>query len=178
MNKKGNVLTDIFVFMIFAFILMIAIVIIVYASTTMYTKLLQNADVFQNIMQPTSNATTLIQNTFGQVPNAYESLKWITVALIFGMMISIIIAAYMVRISPMFFIAYLFIWIIAIIISAPISNTYQDIYNNPILASTFSGFWSVNYIFENLPIWITVIGAISAILMIINMIKVDSGSYG
>jgi len=132
----------------------------------------------QNAVGSGTNATLLVQDTFGKVPNAYESLKWITVALLFGMLISIIISAYMARISPIFFIVYLFIWIIAIIVSVPLSNTFQEIYVNPTLSSTFSGFWSYYFIFENLPIWITVIGALCAIIMVINMIKVGEGSYG
>lgn len=177
MNKRGFAAADIFMFMVYAFILMIAVVILVYASTTMYTKLLENADVFQKVISPTSNATTIIQNTYGQVPNAYASLKWITVALILGMIISMLISAYMVKTQPVFFIVYLLIWIIAIICSVPLSNTYEEIYSNPILESTFAGFWSANYIFTNLPVWITVLGGIMALLMVANMIKSGGGSY-
>lgn len=177
-NKKAHAASDIFIFMVMGFAFMIAIVVIVFCATTMYTKLLENPDTFQKIL-PSGNATQLIQDTYGKVPNAYESLKWITVALILGMILSMIISAYLVKTQPIFFVAYLLIWIIAIIISVPLSNTYEEIYANPILTSTFAGFWSVNMIFTNLPVWITIIGGLMALLMITSMIKQGgTGYYG
>ena len=175
-NKKGNA-TQLFVFLVVAFVLVIAVVIMYFVATTTYTELLSKADVIQTALGDSGeNATDVINNTFGKVPNAYQSLKWITVMLIFGMMLSILVTSFLVRTRPVYFIAYLFLWVIAIIVSVPISNTYEVIYQTPTLAEAFSGFWGQTYIFLNLPIWIAVIGALAGIVMFVNMVR--QSQYG
>lgn len=171
-DKRGAGLTDLFVFMVVAFALVIIVVIMIYLATTTYNNLLANANVFDKALQGTGlNASDVITDTFGQVPNAYQSLKWITVMLIVGMILSIFISSFLVRTNPVFFVAYILVWIIAIIVAVPLRNVYEVIYQNPLLASTFSGLWGVSYIFLNLHIWITVIGGIAGIIMFINMIR-------
>lgn len=173
-NKRGD-LAQLFVFMAIAFALAIAVVIMFYVATTTYYKLLEQAPNIQKVL-PNDNATEIIQNTFGKVPNAYQSLKWITTMLIVGMMLSILITSFLVRTNPVWFVAYLFLWLIAIIVSVPMSNTYETIYTNPSLASSFTGFWGQTYIFLNLPIWIGVIGALAGIVMFVNMVR--QSQYG
>ena len=178
LNFKNGSIVNLFLLMIMAFILVIAVGIIFYASTTINTKLLEDSNsTFQKALGNQTNATELIQNTFGKVPNAYESLKWITMLLIVGMIISILVGSYMTTVNPVYFIAYLLAWIIAIILSAPMSNTYHKIYLNPALSSTFQGFWAQTWFFTHLPIFIVTIGGISAILMIGNMIKNQGGQF-
>ncbi len=170
-NKKGA-LSDLFVFMIIAFTLAIAVVMLYYVGTETLSQLLSQADTFQTALDGTGlNATDVINDTFGQVPNAYQSLRWITAMLIIGMALSILISSFLVRTNPVFFVAYIFVWIIAIVVSIPLSNVYEEIYQNDLLATAFSGFWGQTYIFLNLPIWITVIGGLAGIIMFINMVR-------
>ena len=174
-NKKGAGLTDLFVFMVVAFALAIIVVVMVYIATVTYNNLASSDAIAKAIEGTSLNGTDVVGDTFGKVPNAYASLKWITVMLIVGMALSILISSFLVRTKPVFFIAYIFIWIIAIIVSVPMSNTYETIYTNELLAPTFSGFWGQTYIFLNLHIWITVIGALAGILMFINMSRAERG---
>jgi uncharacterized membrane protein len=170
-NKRGS-FADLFVFMIIAFILAVIVVVMVYVGTETLDQLLANQEGFQNALEGTGlNATTVIMDTFGQVPNAYTSLHWITVMLIVGMAMSILISSYLVRTKPVFFVAYILIWIIAIIVAVPLSNAYETISETPLLASTFTGFWGQTYILLNLHIWITVIGGLAGIIMYINMVR-------
>lgn len=175
-NKKGA-LTDLFVFMIGAFVLVIAVVILYYAVNVTNEKLHENIEIFDKVLEGSSeNATKLIDKTFGKVPTAYQSLKWITFMLIVGMMLSILITSFLVRTNPVFFIAYILIVVIAIVVSVPMSNTYEVIYQNPTLSSSFDGFWGQTYIFLNLPIWITIIGIFAGIVMFVNMLR--TSQYG
>ena len=174
-NKKGD-LTQLFMFMIISFILAIACVIMFFIATTTYDSLIDNAPAIQKVLGAGENATDIINSTFGEVPNSYQALKWITTMLIMGMALSILITSFLVRVNPVWFVAYIFLWIIAIIVSVPMSNTYETIYSTPTLASSFSGFWGQTFIFLNLPIWIAVIGAIAGIVMFVNMIK--QSQYG
>jgi len=169
-NKKGA-MTDLILFMALAFIIVMFSVIMFFVATRTYDSLMGKSAVIQKALGDDGNATEIINSTFGQVPNAYQSLKWITVILIFGLALSILISSFLVRTNPIFFVPYTIILVISIIISVPISNTYETIYQNPILAESFSGFWGATWIFLNLPIWVTVIGLIAGVLMFINVAR-------
>jgi len=175
-NKRGA-MTDLFLFMIIAFALSIAVVVLVYAGTTVYTHLANNIGIFDNVLEGTGeNATDVLNNSVGKSINAYESLKWITGMLIVGMILAMVITSFTIQTRPWFFTVFLLVWIIAIIVSFPLSNAYETVYNNPVLSATFVGFWSQTFIMLNLPIWIIVIGGLQSIVLYVNMIK--SGQYG
>lgn len=158
-----------------AFILAITLVLFSFAQHKLHTKLLENAPAFQNALGSSGNATEIINNTFGQVGTAYSSFKWISVTLIFGFFISILVSAFLVRTHPAWFIGYIFVVVIAVVISVYVSNTYETLMNNPTLAETFlTGFFGQNWIFLHLPTWVTIIGFIAGILMYINL---DTGGY-
>jgi len=161
--------------MLIGFILAITVVLFFFIATKTQTELLNKAPDLQNSLHG-SNITQVIQETYGQVPNAYQSLKWISFVLIIGMFLSIIITSFLIKNYPAFFVAYLLLWIIAIIISVPISNTYEEVYNTPELTASFSGFWGQTYIFLNLPVWIVIIGGIAGLIMFINLIR--QSEYG
>ena len=170
MNKKAS-LSDLFLFMALSFVIVLFSVIMLYIATTTHDALQTNSGALQKALGEDGNATQIIDDTFGQVPNSYQSLKWITVMLIFGLALSILMTSFLVKTNPIYFVPYSFILIIAIIVSVPISNTYETIYQEPTLANTFSGFWGANWIFLNLPIWVTVIGLVAGILMFINVVR-------
>jgi len=174
-NKKGTI-TDIFIFIIVAFVLALTTGIMMYVVTVAETEIYENVDMLQSAVGEGNNATQIIEETFGAVPDSYESLKWITTMLIVGMFISILIHSFLVRIRPIFFLPYILITIIAIIVSVPISNIYETLYEHPTLGSTFQGFWGQTVIFNNLPIWVTIIGLIAGLIMFINMVR--QGQYG
>lgn len=169
-SKKGG-FTDLFIFIIVAFVMSIMVVVMFYASTTAEQEIRNNIDVLQNAVGDGENATQILDNTFGRVPDAYQSLKWITAMLIMGMFLSILITSFLIRTRPVFFVAYALMWIIAIVIAILISNAYEEIYQDPILASSFVGFWGQTYIMLNLHIWITIIGGISGMIMFINLVR-------
>lgn len=172
LNKKGGA-GDLFIFMIVGFILVISCVLWVYIGNTAYQKIMEHNETLQEAIGPGANVVEVIDGTIGVIPTAYSSLKWITFMIIAGMILSIIITSFLIQTKPVFFVAYIFVWIVAIIVSVPLSNSYEIIYANPTLASSFTGFWGATYIFLNLPIWITVVGCLAGIIMFINMVKIS-----
>jgi len=84
----------------------------------------------------------------------------------------------LVTTKPVFFIPYIFIVIIAIIVSVPLSNAYETLSNNAELSSTFTGFTASNFIMLNLPIWITIIGFTGGIIMFARMGRKEEYQYG
>ena len=173
-NRKRGALTDLFVFMAIIFAMVVFMVAMTYVANTTYDKFMEQAPAFQKVLGNNTNATELIDSTFGAVPNAYLALRWVSVMLIFGFMLSILLTSFLVRTNPVFLVPYLFIVIISIIVSVPISNAYETIYTSSILAPTFTGFFGATWIFLNLPLWIAGIGILAGILMFANIMRNDS----
>ena len=74
-------------------------------------------------------------------------------------------------ISPMFFVFYILIMIMATILSAEISNAYQIIIADPTLSATFATMPIQNFILNNFVLFIVIIGFVGAIIMFVNMKK-------
>ncbi len=167
MNKRGG-LTDVFLFIIITFTMLFISGVMIFIATTTNDKLHEALDnnpaVNKNV-----NASLVIEQTFGEVPNAYTVMYWSSLVIIVGMVISIFIGNFLVQTKPVFIIPYFFIVVIAIIVSVPMSNTYEQIISTPELASAFSGFIGANFIMFFLPIWVTMIGFIGAIILFTNM---------
>lgn len=172
-NKKGDFL-GILVFIIFAVIIVFVSGIFIYIGNTTETQLM---DSLGNMDLATEDVNETIQDTFGDVNAAYGSLYWISVFIIFGMILSIFIGSYLVTTKPVFFLPYIFIVIIAVIVGVGISNAYEQVIANPTLADTFSGFVGANYILLHLPVWLSIIGITGGIIMFARMGKGSEVSY-
>jgi len=174
MNKKGG-FTDLFIFMIFSFAILLICGIFIYMGGNVTEKV---HDTMDEMTFGDANTSQVIDDTFGAVDRSYQSLYWIAVFLMVGMVISIFIGSYLVTTRPVFFIPYAFITIIAIIIAVGISNAYEQVIADPTLASTFAGFVGANFIMLALPIWVTVIGLTGAIIMFVRMGSKENDLYG
>jgi hypothetical protein len=170
LNKKGGVF-DVIIAIIFSFILVVVCVLMVFAQNQTFDKLKEVAPSMQSIFTNESehNVSQIINDTVGQTSVAYSTLPWITVMLIFGFFMSVLISAFLVKTHPVFFVAYIFISIIAIIISVYISNAYQTLMTTGMLQSTWMSFVGANFIFVYFPIWVTVIAFIAGLLMYANI---------
>ena len=175
-NKRGG-LTDIFLFMIFAFVIIMISVIFVYIGNTTQNQLHLTMD-DRGIMPDGQNTSDMIDDTFGGVTSAYGGLYWISIFLIVGMIISIFIGSYLVTTKPIFFVPYFFITIIAVIVAVGISNAYETIMEHETLQSTFAEFVGSNFIMLNLPMWVAIIGVVGAIIMFVRMGSRDEQIYG
>ena len=176
-NKKAGY-TDIFIFMIVALCIIFICVLFVYMGNTITLKLHQTMDNMTNDDGSGANYSQAIDQSMGAVNTAYASLYWISIFLIFGMIVAILIGSYLVQTKPVFFIPYIFIMIIAIFVSVGLSNAYEDVMADPTLASTFEGFLGANFIMLNLPIIITIVGFAGGIVMFIRMDRGQEQYYG
>lgn len=174
MNKKGG-LTDLFLFMIISFIIIVISAVFIYLSSRVNTELHNSMD---GMMFGDKNATLIINDSMGKLDQTLQALYWISAFLIFGMILSIFIGSYMVTTRPVFFVPYIFILIIAVIVSVALSNAYEQIIADPTLASTYNGFIMPNFIMAYLPIWISIIGVAGAIIMYSRMGSRESQMMG
>jgi len=173
-NKKAG-FTDLFIFMIIAIALLFICGVMIFIGGKAQTEI---QDKLGGKMIGTANTTEVIEATIGAVNQSYQALYWISIFLIVGMIISIFIGSYLVTTKPIFFIPYIFIVIIAIIVAVGLSNAYEQVIENPLLASTFAGFIGANYIMLQLPIWIAVIGIVGGIIMFVRMGSKENQLYG
>ncbi|MHA1233666.1 MAG: hypothetical protein ACTSQL_01115 [Promethearchaeota archaeon] len=175
-NKRGG-FADLFIFMIFGFVIVLVCVVMIYITGITTDKLHETMDDMDLSDGQGNNASQVIDNTMGVTGTSFLALQWISVFLMFGMILGIFIGSYLVTTKPIFFIPYLFIVIIAIVVSVPISNTYETLSNNATLNPTFLGFTGANWIFLHLPIWITIIGITGGIIMFTRMGKEEQYAY-
>lgn len=161
MNKKAGT-TDLFIFMIVAFVIILISAIFIYLSNEVRGELHEKMDGMQF---GDLNTSQVIDDTIGKVDQSYQALYWISAFLIFGMIISIFIGSYLVTTRPVFFIPYIFIVIIAIIVGVGISNAYEQVIADPTLSNIFDNFIMANFIMLYLPIWMTVIGITGGVIM-------------
>lgn len=174
MNKKGQSFFDVMIFMVFAFLLVIGFGIFIYVfgqANALTSTITTPANSIVNI-------TAVFNQTFGELNNGLQSLRYVAFAILFGMIVNILLSNFLVKNHPAFFFLYLGITILAVILSAFISNSASTIINNPIFASTFAnsmpeGTFILNY----LPIWVAVIGFFGGVILYIGITR-DEGTGG
>ena len=104
-NKRGGYL-DIFLLMIFAVIIVFVGAVMIYMGGRVQTELHDKLDSKQSNSEYV-NYTTLIDENIGAVNTAYGALYWLSVFIIFGMILGIFIGSYMVQTKPVFFVPYM-----------------------------------------------------------------------
>lgn len=168
MNKKGNLVTDLFVWMIVIFVFAVSMILIFYGINKAATNIMTN--VIPNIHIPGVNATQIANGTIGMISPAYENLKWITYMLIIGSILTVLLGNWLVRVNPIFAIPYVFIIAMAVICAVPLSNAYEHLlYSGGEIGTAFQGFYGVSWIFLHLPIWVLIVGILGGITMFIGL---------
>jgi hypothetical protein len=165
-NKKGQgIIASLFIFMIFAFIIVLVSVIFVYIGNTteQHLKTLNP--------QTQSNWTEIVDMSIGKVNESYQTLNWLTAFIIVGYMLALLIGCVFANEHPVVFVLYLFISIIAIIVSVPISNAYFNLYNDSTLNPTFLGFPQSSYLLFHLPTIMTVLTLLGSTIITIRLIR-------
>jgi len=177
-GKHGG-FTDLFIFLIISFVVVLISGIFIYIGIQTEDRLHETMDDMDLKDTMGNNASVVIDNTMGVLNATLDALHWITIFLIFGMVIGIFVGSYLVTTKPVFFIPYIFLVIIAIVVSVPIANTYEELLSDETLGSTYTAFTGANFFMLNLPIFITIIGFVGGIIMYTQMGKSEGGvNYG
>lgn len=176
-NKKGQSLLDVIVFIVFAIIIVVFFGLLIYVFGIMNTQM-------HNIQTPPNNLGINLTDTFdrsiGNLDAGINTLNLVGFCLIFGMVLTILISSFLVKSHPVFFVGYLFVTVLGIILSIAISNGYQQLITDPNLYAVFTTQNNMgNFIMLYLPIWVTIIGFIGAILLFSGMMSPqDTGQGG
>jgi len=88
-------------------------------------------------------------------------MDWIFLVAYFGLHIGIIVLAYMLRSHPVVYIAGIFIIIILIMVSAPLSNVWNEILEENVFSTTITKVPKTDFIMDRLPLFECVFGFIT-----------------
>lgn len=164
-NKKGAY-TDVFVFIIMAFAITVFFGIMYYGFS-------EFNDVLTTVQFDIgdTNFTTIVNQTWGQVFDAYDQLKTLAYVLIFGMILTMFTSAWMVRRPPIFLVIWIVVSLVAIIAGAYISNAYQLLLANPDFGSTLESFKGASYMLLYLPFLAGIISLFTGLISLIGLNK-------
>lgn len=162
MNKKGSIL-DMIVFVVSVIIVVLVLALLYYAWGKIDTAVqgIRGNTVLENA----------IDTTFGQVTPAFETLKWWSYMIIFALIISMFITNFLRRVSPFFIILYIFMIIIAVVLSVNISNQYETLLSDASIGPTLQSFQGSTFIVLYLPVWTIVVGFIGLIFLFAGILR-------
>lgn len=159
-DKKGSAVDVIFV-MISLFVLALAFL--------MTTKVWNNVD---DKVAHHFNDSATGREAVAKVNAVINSLdNYFLIILMLGAVAMIVLAS-MIRIDPIFYWVFFFIFIIGLIMAAVFSNTYERVAATPALEPSSTGFDVQNFVMGNLPIIFLVL---AVILLIVIYGKTRSG---
>lgn len=177
-GKKAG-FTDLFIFMIISFVLVVILGVFIYITNASTDELRENFEDMDLAGDGRgNNASAVLDYTLGPTVTSFNSLYWITSFLIFSMIIAIFIGSYMVTTKPIFFIPYIIFTFIAVVVAVVISNAYETIALDPTLNSTFLKFVGANWVLAKLPIVVSIVGIAGGIIMFVRMGKREEGYFG
>lgn len=175
-DKRGG-FTDLFIFIIVSFIVALIVVVFLFIGKTAQDQLHESMD-GMDLGDGNNNVSVVIDNTMGATYGAYQTLRWTGVLMIFGMIIGIFIGSYMVTTKPIFFIPYIFLVIIAIVVSVGMANAYDVLMAEDLLADAFAQTGGLNWLILNLPIVVTIVGFAGGLIMFSRLGKGEEQYYG
>jgi len=156
MKKKRGSMFDVAFIMISLFVGALFLLFILYMTTNLFGAM---TPAFENITVGSSAPLTTLTTTFN------NSMNFMYLALFFGLLMGLMITAYLTPTHPIFFPVAIIMLIGLVVVGALISNTYNTIASTQVLASTSSTLNIIGYIMGNLPIIVTVIGIIAMIIL-------------
>ncbi|KKK80016.1 hypothetical protein LCGC14_2827720, partial [marine sediment metagenome] len=144
-DKNGNY-ADVFVFIIMSFVVVVFFGIMYYGFTLFDTAL---ATIQFDIGD--TNFTAIVDDTWGQVYDAYSQLKTLAYVLIFGMILTMFVSAWAVRRPPIFLVIWIITSLVSVIVGVYISNTYQLLLANQDFGSTLQSFSGASFLLLYMP---------------------------
>lgn len=166
-SRKGAI-SDLFVLMIVAFVFLVFLAVWLYSQDYLNT-------IFTSIQSPPGsvNISAAAASVFTPYDNALLShADTIALSLIFGLVIGFFVTSFFVKTHPLFFIVYIFVIVIAVIVAAQLSNAYNTLQSTaPINTYINNNLKGSSFIMANLPVIMTVVGFVGAVLLFANIIR-------
>lgn len=174
-NKKGQGF-NLFYFMIVSFLVVILFAGLIWTQGILY-------DTFHEIGISNEknaggefyvNLTQAADDIWGHAYTSIKSLRLVAIVYLLSLATLIVVTAALERKHPLMFFAYLLITILAVIFAPTISNAYGDITGSGIFDGELANFTATNFILQNLPSIVLLIGTLGAIFLFVNLIRGSS----
>src|SRR3990167_6602416 len=153
MNKKGSAL-DVLYIIVFLFVFAIGLIIA--------DKVLYEIDEGTNTTLGSSNVSNF---SFAQGRTSIRLFDFAYIFVVIGLFITTIIFAFLIKTHPVFFVASLMLFIVTVIIGVVLSNVYEEFTASPDLVDTANRFPVMNYVMDNLPTIVTIMGGLVLIVL-------------
>jgi hypothetical protein len=137
-----------------------------FVLNTMYTSMIGN---------PQLNSSAQAVSVLQAGKQATNQMDYVVFGVFIALVLGIIITGWFVGGSTIFMVLYFFVWIIAVILAAVFSNTWETISQASIFGSTISSFPITNNIMANLPVYLAVVGFLGIIAMFAKPYFAQSG---
>lgn len=157
MNKRGNVIIDMAIFGIIAFVVLLLIYVVNLVWSTTYDEVLSQDTDFAR--------TSGINDTYQNMDSWLNSWGFIFFFMIAGLVIFLVISAQSIDTHPGFFIVAIFALIIMIILMASVSNAFHDFISDESFVEQAATYSLANNIILFLPIFLLLIGGIVLIIL-------------
>jgi len=150
-SRKSSTLDNIFVLVkIFGFALFILIMFKIWAELTTDTL---DSDLWEK--------SSIGANVRNNTEVAINNMDWIFLIAYFGLHVGLIVLAYMLRSHPVVYVAGIFIIIILIMISAPLSNVWNEIIAETAFTDAAINVPKTDFIIDKLPLFECIFGFIT-----------------
>jgi|TARA_R100000501_G_C2628554_1_gene122858 hypothetical protein len=155
MNKRGATLDNFFVVISF-FGLAITLLIANFVWNTLTSTEL-DAQIWDQ--------TEVGQNIRSEGESTYANFDWVVAFAYIAVHLGAIILAFLLRSHPIIYVASIFLIVILVFIAVPFSNSWEEITNKPDFVGIQADIPKVDYIMQQLPIFETIWGFITAIFL-------------
>jgi len=102
---------------------------------------------------------------FSRGVDTFNNMDYLLFGVFAGLVIAMLVTAFLVNVHPIFFPLFIFIMLIAVLISVPLSNVWITISTNPVFSNNITYFSLTNHLMCNLPYYVTVFGFIGIIVL-------------
>jgi len=109
-----------------------------------------------------SNATV---TALESVKDTAARMDYVVFGLFIGLVLGLIVTSWFIGGNPMFMFIYFIVWVIAVVITTVLANTWETVTDMVIFGTTITDFPLTNNLMLYLPIYIAVVGFIGFVIM-------------
>ena len=155
MNKRGSIEDSIFV------VILLFITALVFIFAYVINNAISTAAIpaFEAASAGSSVGMVAVNSIFD------NTINYVYLAVFFGLIISLIVTAFLTPTHPIFYIFSIIIFMAMTLISVVLSNMYESITSSATFTSAVNHLPIMNYIMLNLPLIAIVIGVLAAIII-------------
>lgn len=158
-DKKGSIIDPIvWVIVGFVTVVFLAMMFVVFTQFNNAMHKIPNT--------PGVNVSRIVEGTSQVAYNQIATnIKWLSYMILFAMILSIFIHNFLIRVHWAFIGLYIFISIIAVAVSVPLSNQYESLLSNELIGPTLQSWTGATFVMLYLPVFTIVIGLVGLIFL-------------